>query len=272
MLQTNDNPWLGLASYQESDAKLFFGRDEEISLLCDIIEDNYCTILYGKSGMGKTSLINAGLKPALSNQNYLPITLKLQHNSDYNYADQIIEQTLELLDTHQCSIEKVGNIDVALSESSKLWLFFHSNIFWTSTQHRIIPVIFLDQFEEIFTICENKSDTRDFFSMLNELFQPLPPDELINILEKTGKRLRFEEETNFRLILSMREDFLARLEDYSRNIPILRKNRVGIAPMSGNQALEVILKPNPDIVNRTAALHCCKRTDPVQALRKGLRK
>lgn len=254
MLQTNDNPWLGLASYQESDAKLFFGRDEEISLLCDIIEDNYCTILYGKSGMGKTSLINAGLKPALSNQNYLPITLKLQHNSDYNYADQIIEQTLELLDTHQCSIEKVGNIDVALSESSKLWLFFHSNIFWTSTQHRIIPVIFLDQFEEIFTICENKSDTRDFFSMLNELFQPLPPDELINILEKTGKRLRFEEETNFRLILSMREDFLARLEDYSRNIPILRKNRVGIAPMSGNQALEVILKPNPDIVNRTAAL------------------
>lgn len=254
MLQTNDNPWLGLASYQESDAKLFFGRDEEISLLCDIIEDNYCTILYGKSGMGKTSLINAGLKPALSNQNYLPITLKLQHNSDYNYADQIIEQTLELLDTHQCSIEKVGNIDVALSDSSKLWLFFHSNIFWTSTQHRIIPVIFLDQFEEIFTICENKSDTRDFFSMLNELFQPLPPDELINILEKTGKRLRFEEETNFRLILSMREDFLARLEDYSRNIPILRKNRVGIAPMSGNQALEVILKPNPDIINRTAAL------------------
>lgn len=254
MLKTNDNPWLGLASYQESDAKLFFGRDEEISLLCDIIEDNYCTILYGKSGMGKTSLINAGLKPALSNQNYLPITLKLQHNSDYNYADQIIEQTLELLDTHQCSIEKVGNIDVALSDSSKLWLFFHSNIFWTSTQHRIIPVIFLDQFEEIFTICENKSDTRDFFSMLNELFQPLPPDELINILEKTGKRLRFEEETNFRLILSMREDFLARLEDYSRNIPILRKNRVGIAPMSGNQALEVILKPNPDIINRTAAL------------------
>ena len=254
MLQTNNNPWLGLSSYQESDAKLFFGRDEEISSLCDIIEDNYCTVLYGKSGMGKTSLINAGLKPALSNLGYLPVTLKLQHNSDYSYADQIIEQTVELLDKHQCSIEKVGDIDVALSDASKLWLFFHSNIFWTSRQRRIIPVIFIDQFEEIFTICEKKSDVKDFFLILNELFQPLPPDELINILEQTDKRLRFDEETNFRLILSMREDFLARLEDYSRNIPVLRKNRVGIAPLTGNQALEVILKPYPEIISRTAAL------------------
>lgn len=254
MLQTNNNPWLGLSSYQESDAKLFFGRDEEISSLCDNIEDNYCTILYGKSGMGKTSLINAGLKPALSNLGYLPVTLKLQHNSDYSYADQIIEQTLELLDKHQCSIEKMWNIDVPLSDASKLWLFFHSNIFWTSKQRRIIPVIFLDQFEEIFTLCEKKSDIKDFFTLLNELFQPLPPEELINILDETGRRLRFEEDTNFRLILSMREDFLARLEDYSRNIPILRKNRVGIAPLNGNQALEVILKPNPDLISRTAAL------------------
>ena len=254
MLKTNNNPWLGLSSYKESDAKLFFGRDEEISSLCDIIEDNYCTILYGKSGMGKTSLINAGLKPALSNLGYLPVTLKLQHNSDYSYADQIIEQTLELLDKHQCSIEKMWNIDVPLSDASKLWLFFHSNIFWTSKQRRIIPVIFLDQFEEIFTICEKKSDVKDFFTLLNELFQPLPPEELINILEETGKRLRFEEDTNFRLILSMREDFLARLEDYSRNISILRKNRVGIAPLNGTQALEVILKPNPDIISRIAAL------------------
>ena len=254
MLQTNNNPWLGLSSYQESDAKLFFGRDEEISSLCDIIEDNYCTVLYGKSGMGKTSLINAGLKPALSNLGYLPVTLKLQQNSDYSYADQIIEQTSELLEKHQCSIEEMWNIDVALSDASKLWIFFHSNIFWTSKQRRIIPVIFLDQFEEIFTLCEKKSDVKDFFTLLNELFQPLPPEELINILEETGKRLRFEEDTNFRLILSMREDFLARLEDYSRNISILRKNRVGIAPLNGNQALEVILKPNPDIISRTAAL------------------
>lgn len=254
MLQTNNNPWLGLSSYQESDAKLFFGRDEEISSLCDIIEDNDCTVLYGKSGMGKTSLINAGLNPALSNLGYLPVTLKLQHNSDYSYADQIIEQTLELLDKHQCSIEKMWSTDASLSDASKLWLFFHSNIFWTSKQHRIVPVIFLDQFEEIFTLCKKKTDARDFFTLLNELFQPLPPEELINILEETGKRLRFEEDTNFRLILSVREDFLARLEDYSRNIPILRKSKVGIAPLNGNQALEVILKPNPKIIDRSAAL------------------
>ena len=93
-----------------------------------------------------------------------------------------------------------------------------------------------------------------FFALFNDLFQPLPPDEALKLIEDNNIRIDFNETTNFRLILSLREDFLARLEDYSYNIPFLKKNRVGVSPMNGLQALEVVLKPIPDIMDRRAAL------------------
>lgn len=254
MLNIENNPWLGLVSYTETDAKMFFGRGHEVDYLCDVIKSNYCTVMYGRSGMGKTSLINAGLIPRLQANYYLPISIKLEHNSKYDYADQIIDSVKKKLDDTQGDIE---TLDVNFSEIScisRLWLFLHTNIFWSKENRRIVPVVFIDQFEEIFTLSEDKSKIAYFFNMLDELFQPLPPDEILNLVDETETRIDFTENTNFRLILSMREDFLARLEDYSRNIPALKKNRVGIAPLNGNQALEVIMKPHMGIIDRTAAL------------------
>ena len=61
----HNNPWLGLSSYKYEDSSRFYGRDEELQTLTDIIRQNIFTTLYGVSGAGKTSLINAGLSPIL---------------------------------------------------------------------------------------------------------------------------------------------------------------------------------------------------------------
>lgn len=254
MLQIQNNPWLGLASYQEKDAELFFGRKREIALLCEVIKQNYSTVIYGKSGMGKTSLINAGLIPMLSNDGFLPVSIKLEHNSSHSYTQQIIEAVTCKLEEHGCEVENDARLDAIMPDEYRLWSFFHTNIFWSKDNYRIIPVVFIDQFEEIFTICESKNDVLGFFALFNDLFQPLPPDEALKLIEDNNIRIDFNETTNFRLILSLREDFLARLEDYSYNIPFLKKNRVGVSPMNGLQALEVVLKPIPDIMDRRAAL------------------
>lgn len=254
MLQIQNNPWLGLASYQVQDADLFFGREKEMSVLCDIIKQNYSTVIYGKSGMGKTSLINAGLIPQLMADGFLPVSIKLEHNGKRSYADQIIGAVVAKLDEQGCEMESVQQLDAILPDECKLWAFFHTNIFWSKDNHRVVPVVFIDQFEEIFTICEDKAVVQDFFTLLNDLFQVLPPDEALRQIEEKGIRIDFNESTNFRLILSLREDFLARLEDYSYNIPVLRKNRVGVSPLNGLQGLDVILKPISGIMNREAAL------------------
>ena len=259
MLELKNNPWLGLASYQVEDSALFFGREHEVASLDGTIRQNYSTVIYGKSGMGKTSLINAGLIPMLNGDGFLPLSLKLEHNAAESYGSQIIEAVKARLEASDAEIESLADLGEEVPERCRLWTFFHLNNFWSADNHRLIPVVFVDQFEEIFTITENKADIVAFFDMLGELFHPLPPDEISALIEENGLRVNFSENANFRLVLAMREDFLARLEDYSYNIPFLRKNRVGLAPMNGLQALEVMMKPVPGLVDRDSALEIIKK-------------
>ena len=253
MLELKRNPWLGLSSYQVEDAALFFGRGKEVEFLDAAIRKNYSTIIYGKSGMGKTSLINAGLIPSLRREGFLSLSIKLVHDGAVGYARQITEAVMRGLAEAGAEVENRAAVR-EVSERSGLWAFFHLNDFWSADNHRLIPVVFIDQFEEIFTMTADKSAAAEFFSMLGELFQPLPPDEVNEMMEKSGRRIDFSETANFRLVLAMREDFLARLEDYSYDIPLLRRNRVGLSAMNGLQSLEVMMSPVPGLVDREAAL------------------
>lgn len=259
MLTVDKNPWIGLLSYGIKDADSFFGRDNEIETLCASIKQNYSTVIYGKSGMGKTSLINAGLIPTLSKEGFFPVSIRLSHNSKQSYAEQIVTEVKAKLEASGCEIESIMTSDNITGDDALLWFFFHTNIFWTQDNNRVIPVVFIDQFEEIFTLSTDRTKVVDFFRLLNELFQTLPSDKILNQIESKGIRIDFNETANFRLVLAMREDFLPRLEDYCHDIPSLRKNRVVLAPMTGKQALEVIMKPDPDIVHPDAAIRIIEK-------------
>ena len=60
-----DHPWLGLATFTEETQRFFFGRDAEIAEIFVRVRDHTLTILYGQSGLGKSSLLGAGLLPKL---------------------------------------------------------------------------------------------------------------------------------------------------------------------------------------------------------------
>src|SRR6266513_1465691 len=74
--------FLGLQSYTEAQAGLFFGRDKEINLLTTLIRTNTLTIVFGKSGTGKTSLLNAGVFPKLRIDYCLPFRIRLEFRDD----------------------------------------------------------------------------------------------------------------------------------------------------------------------------------------------
>ena len=59
------------------DRQLFFGRETEIKELSEKIFAENMTVLFGKSGDGKTSLINAGLKQAFRDLHYLPVRARI---------------------------------------------------------------------------------------------------------------------------------------------------------------------------------------------------
>ena len=251
-----ENPWKGLASYTYQDADHFYGRDKELDEIASIIKQNAFTTLYGVSGAGKTSIINAGLFPILDKLSYLPIYIRLDHNQGHiGYDSQIINAVNDALNAIDAELEKSIGSEEIHSELDELWLYFHSHQFWTKDNHRITPIIFIDQFEEIFTKNDNPDDIWSFFNVIDSLQYSTPTERLLQVIENNDQYVQFHEEQNFRMVFTMREDFLARLEDYSYNIPALRKNRIGLKPLNGNQALEVILKPRPDMVTRDVALH-----------------
>ena len=66
----SENPWPGLESFEENAHAFFFGRDHEAASLLHHVLDAAVTVLYGRSGLGKTSLLRAGLFPLLRDRNF----------------------------------------------------------------------------------------------------------------------------------------------------------------------------------------------------------
>ena len=60
-----DNPWPGLEAFDESGRDYFHGRDHEAAELLNHVLDAAVTVLYARSGLGKTSLLQAGVFPLL---------------------------------------------------------------------------------------------------------------------------------------------------------------------------------------------------------------
>jgi ABC-type transport system involved in cytochrome bd biosynthesis fused ATPase/permease subunit len=55
-----ENPWPGLASFTEEARAFFFGREKETDELVRLVRRNTLTVLFGQSGLGKSSLLQAG--------------------------------------------------------------------------------------------------------------------------------------------------------------------------------------------------------------------
>src|SRR6476646_5797076 len=57
--------------------RLFFGRESESTALLNKILAHRLVVLFARSGLGKTSLINAGISEALRRQNYIPLSVRV---------------------------------------------------------------------------------------------------------------------------------------------------------------------------------------------------
>jgi hypothetical protein len=71
------NPYLFLQPFGFTDRARFFGRDDEIAELFQRVTYSAITFLSGNSGTGKTSLLKAGLTPALLKQKHLPLMVSV---------------------------------------------------------------------------------------------------------------------------------------------------------------------------------------------------
>jgi len=261
------NPWLGLGSYHEG--QQLYGRNKETADLTDIIVHHTASVVYGKSGIGKSSLLRAGVFPQLRQNGLVPIYLRLAHNTEVPYIQQVenaIAENVALKDLLPNDIPDMG-----------LWDFFHRHQFFDSDGSPVTPVIVLDQFEEIFTLTqvEHKTDVQAFFTELADVLNDVKPDRVIEAEVANNKQtaqphtmtsrsgfvlqslsratLKYEKSPSFRIVFSLRDDSLYLLERSSAKIPALKTNRYNLRALDEQSALDVITKPCPDLFSEKEA-------------------
>ncbi len=83
----NKAPYIGLRFFTETEKDRFFGRDKEIQVLTDKILVNRLTLLVAASGVGKSSLLRAGVMPALRDSGMADLVY---------HSDWAVEPLLEL--------------------------------------------------------------------------------------------------------------------------------------------------------------------------------
>jgi len=220
------NPWRGLAPYDGSeDTNSFCGRKEEQKRLRLMIEDNACLTLYGASGVGKTSLLRAGVLPVLALYNYLPIYIRLSETSSCDVFAETIVNNLE-----KYAKKNENKTLVETKDFWFLWEYFCTTRFYDEKGKEVIPVLVLDQFEEVF-----RGSFRESAELL--LMQIYT---LINVSSFLPDG--YHDDRNYRFIISMREDFLFALEDSidRKGLSLLKNGRFRLRPLDDSQAREVV--------------------------------
>ena len=262
-----ENPWLGLQTYQEGTR--LWGRDTEVSTLTDIICNNLATVVFGKSGIGKSSLIHAGISPEIRKRGMMPVYLRLEHNTATSYNDQIekaVSKVLEKEDQLGIDVPRMG-----------LWDFFHRHIFYNNEHQETLPVIIIDQFEEIYTLADadHKLQAQDLFEEFADLLNNKKPervsayenkeleytkskievgnDDVLTFRIHNEKRSPYNEDSNFHVVICLREDYLYYLERNTSKIPSLKINRFSLQALDRNSACEVIMKPRQGLFNDSEA-------------------
>lgn len=262
-LLTPDRPWLGLASYQEQHRSYFFGRRLEENELFERVKRHRLTILYGPSGLGKTSLLQAGLCPRLAAENWLPIRVRLTfpERSENNVeaephtlliqilthlADALIAVGSESGKRLHDTLAKAGSPDFTLPS---LWEIWHDSSWGLRDPDAPRPVFLFDQFEEIFTLGEDEARARNATLILRDALADLiedrpSPDLDRRLSEDVSMVERFDfTPDSARVVLVLREEYLARLERWRKIIPSLLRNRQELRLLDGPRALEAVIGP-----------------------------
>lgn len=253
-----ENPWPGLAAFREADHGFFYGRENEVEEILRLILRERLTVLFGLSGLGKTSLLQAGLFPRLREENVFPVYIRLDLSEDEGAAPDLVAQTREAIarETAAAGVEAPP-----FGESETLWESFHRQgaDFWNARNRLVTPLLVFDQFEEVFTL-GRRSPTHAlgveaFLTELVALCEGAPPETVRARLDAhpgEARELSFGRHP-YKILLSLREDFVPDLEGLRGRIRSISQNRFRLLRMNGAAALQVVARPGADLVEPEVA-------------------
>src|SRR5271166_1205900 len=254
----SQSPWPGLSAFTEEEQEFFYGRSDETNELFQCVKRDRLTVLFGKSGLGKSSLLQAGLFPLLRRASFLPVFLRLSYTEAAPTLDQQVVSAL------QAAISTANLAEVAMPQAGEsVWEYLHrrgGNLV-NDEGNVVIPVLAFDQFEEWFTLGGRKEFAgrleKEFLPSLTDLIENRVPQALSERFARDrdlARRLDLEA-PGCRILITLREDYLANLENLRNQMPslVFVDNRMRLTEMNGRQAYSVVSQPNPELVSSDVA-------------------
>jgi serine/threonine protein kinase len=192
-LHGDESPYSGLSAFQESDADKFFGRPREIASALARIRQYPMMAIVGSSGCGKSSFVRAGVVPALKRSGETWDTTVIRPGRDpmrslamvaakmSGLGDSISEDSPQLQPIIERLRGQPGYLGTVMRERARQQ---NGNI-----------LLFIDQFEELYTLLGDADERRAFTACL------------------TG--VADDATTPLRVVLSLRSDFLDRVPEDS---------------------------------------------------------
>jgi|HubBroStandDraft_6_1064221.scaffolds.fasta_scaffold05695_6 TPR repeat protein len=262
-------PWPGLDAFSEALQAFFFGRAAETEQLFRRIRGETVTLLFGQSGLGKTSLLRAGLTPRLRAA-FLPVFLRL------DYAEGAPSPSAQVKAEFEREAAAVQAEVTPIDAEETLWGYFHraDRIVTSRAGEPLVPVVIFDQFEEMFTLGLARESSRAaaqrFLVELAELIENRPPDGVEKAIESDPaaiEKYHFDRQ-DYRIVIALREDFLAQLDSVRERAPLIGRNRFRLRRMTGRQGFDAVTRPVPGLIAPELAreiLRFVGRPDPEDA-------
>ena len=249
-IDTNNflNRYPGVKPFSVSENFMFFGRQTDVEALNTLIFLKQTVVLYGKSGYGKSSLINAGIIPKLQeNESWSYFSIRFN-----NYFEKETEQNLSPLQT----VKKRLSENIKPSPKNVLdKLIPNENSFWYWVkQHQLHNektnfIFFFDQFEELFTY--SKEQISEFSEQLSELlYNTLPLKFKNRIAEAEENNVLTDDEHDFlyqkpdvKVVFSIRSDRLSLLNSLTDKHPYILKHCYELNALNTTDAKQAIVEP-----------------------------
>jgi WD40 repeat protein len=228
-LVSDRSPYLGLLTFQEANADLFFGRDVLIADLVERVRRAPFLAVLGASGSGKSSVVRAGLISILKGG-------ALPGSESWRYIT--MKPGVRPLDTLAVELAKLQSTDLSqalalsqqLAESDRAFLLAIDLLLDRAAGQRLVLVV--DQFEELWTQAPLEESARATF--VSQQQQPFI-ERLLSALSAP--------DTPLIIILTMRLDFLHRVASHHALAHVIGEHDVIVSPMSPAELREVILRP-----------------------------
>jgi tetratricopeptide (TPR) repeat protein len=253
-----EHPWLGLESFREETRAYFFGRDTETAELHLRLRSHPLLVLYGRSGLGKTSILMAGLIPRLRAEEQRPLLLRLRYEDPaLDVCGQLVSAVFGWGDRQGAAVglkprptksllwtERLAEkLKLPLPDDlpSRLWLRLHYRAEPPDITHLI-----LDQFEEVFTLGALRAGTEhEVRDVLAIILQGAIPEPISRLIAEHDVFLdHFDPDSiPVRVILALRNDYVYALNRWKRHLLVLGQNNFELRALRGPAAFDAVFKP-----------------------------